>query len=134
MSPRRMMQWTVLLFMLLAPAPVALAEVASLPPVEVADGLPSHERCLEAMELANANYRSVLARHGMTGEESWGQCSAADNAFTACVVWENATQATDPRASEVNRRHALRRLIHEAGWRAVLTGELPPPIPLSQEK
>ncbi len=124
---------TALLLPLLALAGVLLvllaraarAEVGLLPPLEIACGVPSHARCVEAAALATAN----LAAEERAGAGLAWMPSSYFVAFRSKEAWGYAAAATTTARSGRERREALRDLIELVGWRAVLTGTLPPPVP-----
>lgn len=88
-----------------------------MPPLEIARGLVSHARAVQATATAEENWKRMEGT------------PVAGAAWEAWWVWWLVERATDTRRSEKERREALRDLILRTSWRAVLTGQLPPPIP-----
>jgi hypothetical protein len=112
--------------LLLAVAARADDETLNLPPVHLARGLPPHGRCRQALAEVERwlgwarDYWEATGRHA----PEWEHLQAQH------WTWERAARATDPRGGDGERRRALAELVEWLGWRVVLTGELPPPVPL----
>ena len=99
---------TAFLSLLLSASP----EIGVLPPLEIVRGWPSWERIVEAREAARDNYSECQTTAAWDAVEVWGQ------------VW----RAANTMYGDQYRREALRDLIDLVGWRAVLSGNFPPPI------
>ena len=96
----------------------------ALPPLGIAKGLASHAACKERAALAEKIYQEENARDLPTWQQ--GRWHLADRYRQ---IWTYAAEATDGKRSDLERRRSLHALIELVGWRAVLTGELPGPIP-----
>lgn len=104
-----------------------------LPPVCIADGLPPHGEAAANAQLANRADGEFKA----LSNRLWG--SDENAALTAwfhshecelrAKMWRLVARAGTP-GDVIDRRQALAELVKLVGWRAVLTGELPPPVPL----
>jgi hypothetical protein len=83
-----------------------IREGRNLPPLGLARGLPSLERCREV-------YRQ-------TRGQDWWQGPAV-------YAWNEALGARDERQAWVSRRQALAAIVWWVGWRVLVSGELPDP-------
>lgn len=104
-----------------------------LPPLELAGGLPSHKACVEALALndrAGLHVAAGMEREDLdeTGREN--MAAVRWHLYERWAEWSAALRATDPKAHPLARRLALRELVSLVGWRAVITGQLQPPVPL----
>lgn len=90
-----------------------------LPPLEIAKGLPSKETA-EAMIAFSDEFRKGYAR-GWHGHDiiSWNRW-----------FWDRLARVQDVRYPDCQRRHYLGELIDWLGWGRVLTGDMPPAVPL----
>ena len=91
----------------------ASPEIGVLPPLEIVRGWPSWERIVEARKAASDNYAERLTPVAWDSLSVWG------------LVW----RAGNKTFAESYRREALQELVELVGWRAVLTGTFPHPIP-----
>jgi hypothetical protein len=119
------------LFVVLLTAASARAEGL----LSLVKGLPTHEVCEEQYynayqhrhtTLPNFFHRNkvpVCLREWLKAKAEW-----------RLQVWTCAQWATKPDLEPEARCEAVRQLISVAGWRAVLTGELPSPVPLGWYK
>lgn len=111
----------------MTPTTIALLTLASmlpehetpLPPLALANGLPSYASASRLNRIAYEYWRSF---------NSEGRQEDRDRATNVYMIWSHAEAAVDTRNSADNRRRALRNLISLCGWRAVVTGQLPVPI------
>lgn len=109
---------------------------ATLPPLAVANSLPSHQHCRETHERLA---RQVCELRRWSNElwvhqdlpgyavASWNIWGRAESIAEQGRVWGLACEATDWLATPGARRRALQRLIDSLGWRAVMTGQIPYP-------
>lgn len=96
------------------------------PPAAALRCLPPYDHCKKCWEVAYEEYAHWDRLRG-----TW----AADAAKygVACErlsLWACAAMAADPQRTLENRLGWLKELTERVGWRVVLTGELPPPVPL----
>lgn len=97
------------------------------PPLSLARGLPPHSVCLARMAEAVRWKDLIIAARGSTLAFLPGAWFTAEEGYQ---IWWAAEWATDTDRISAERRDSLRQLIELVGWRRVLTGELPPPMPL----
>lgn len=100
---------------LLALPMLARADDCPNPPLWVAKCLPSKERCEQALQEI-CRWLAFCPENERLAHNYW--------------TWERALWAVDPEWSAEERRRALRELVDWHGWRMVLSGELPDPVPL----
>lgn len=100
-----------------------------LPPLTLTGGLPSHEQCERNCQLARAVYdmedEAEKPLRAAIGGWFGGRAMAQ---WARLEVWNRARTATNDSLPWAERRLALRELVDLVGWRAVVTGELPPPL------
>ena len=118
---------------------VADPETCHLPPLSLADGLPAHAACVQARDLAQREScrlkrfsNELWEWREYPGYENWSWTVWAQHQSQQerADIWTQVEIATNHCASEYDRRQALANLIRWLDWRPVITGELPPPIPL----
>lgn len=119
----------ILLSLMLVPGQgLTPQEAEGFPPLFLARGLPAHGVCCTFSGQSNASFVCLVE-----GKSSAGPWDVVD-AFIRATIWNSARLATDPNYDRRLRRVALYELIQWAGERAVVTGELPPPIALHRFK
>lgn len=97
-----------------------------LPWLHLAGGLPPHERCRWACAESWRWWSDVQrGRQAQLWAPGWWF-----EYMRRGTAWNYARDATNVMLPWLTRRRAIRGLAREAGWRAVVTGELPAPVPL----
>ncbi len=99
-----------------------------LPPLALVKGFPSAKAAQARLEAACLHYAYVQSyaplEHYLPGRDFEADLHAA------CVwkwTWEQVVYCRQALGIEADQRRALARLVSRHGWRAVLTGEFPPP-------
>ncbi len=122
----------LLLYSLAAPpSSLTTAETARedlLPPLAIVAGFPSAKAAQANLEAACLHYAYVQSyaplEHYLPGR------NFEDDLHAACLwrwTWEQVVYCRQMVGIEADQRRALARLVARHGWRAVLTGEFPPP-------
>jgi hypothetical protein len=103
---------------------LALAECGDPPPppLEVVRGLPSAAAVKEQIESAERfleNYHADWPGRWAPGGVHWN-----------LWYWRRLETAQDTKLTALERRRAVGELVEWLGWEAVLTGRIPPAVPL----
>lgn len=92
-----------------------------LPPLSLANGLPSKETAIRLRDMAHDHWQLI----GSNTERTHEELTAATDLY---VIWQHVRSAADPSYTERERRISLRSLIERVGIRAVVTGQIPAPF------
>jgi hypothetical protein len=112
----------------LLPACVLTMAALLLPDKELEDPLPplSLAKCLPSEGYARER-RAYGNKFAESYKGPWElRCIVHDAAW----CWGKVEAAQSPTLGVRARRQALRELVNWLGWEAVLTGRIPPPVPL----
>lgn len=98
----------------------------SFPDLRICEGLPSFEIVKEQRGLAERHYKfweeEEKRRNGWWGGHSM-------DAWERFETWDILMEACDPKMDPIVRRQALGKLVEKIGWWALLTGNIPSPVP-----
>ncbi len=108
----------------------ANAPAPSIPWREIVRGLPSREVCVAACKTTKAHIEDWCKFWSVEPSDfNWGEFPLLDQMWIAREVWVLADQATNPVYEDWARQKCVIEMIEYLGWKAVLTGQLPTPLP-----